>query len=106
MHRCTLTICDIEVSANGLDVSPLTGVDEHMTATMLTEATTGPTNPKPKRKQIEATASAVQQRRINDQALKKNLWDSERKKPDGMSKCKVRDTIKAKHETCPGIARQ
>ena len=32
------------------------------------------------------------------------LWDFERKKPDGMSIRKVRDAIKEKYETCPGIA--
>jgi hypothetical protein len=84
----------VEVAANGSDVlSPLTGDDEHTTTTLTTTTTT--THPKPKRKQIRATASAVQQRRIDDQALKRHksdahkaavcLWDSERKKPDGMS---------------------
>jgi len=109
-----VTICDIEVAANGLDISPLTGDDKH-TRTMLTTTTltAAPTHLKPKRKQIRATASAVQQRCIDDQALKKHksdvhkaavrLWDSERKKPDGMSIRKVSDAIKEKYETCPGI---
>jgi hypothetical protein len=108
-------IRDIEVAANGSDISPLNGDDEHTTTTLtMTTLTAAPTHPKPKRKQIRAMASAVQQRRIDDQALRRHksdvhmaavhLWDSERKKPDGMSICKVCDAIMEKYETCPGIA--
>ena len=111
-----VTIRDIEVAANvSSAISSLTGDDEHTTTTLTTTTlTAAPAHPKPKRKQVRATASAVQQRRIDDQALKKHksdahkaavrLWDSERKKPDGMSIRKVRDAIKEKYETCPGIA--
>jgi hypothetical protein len=99
-----VTIRDIEVAANGSDKSPLTGDDEHTTTTLTTTTlTAAPTHPKPKRKQIRATASSVQQRRIDNQALKKHKsdahkaavrqWDSERKKPEGMSIRKVRRRI-------------
>jgi hypothetical protein len=55
---------DIEITtdgSNGSGVSPLTGDgdDEHTTTTTLTAPSSGPTHPKPKRKQIRATASAV-----------------------------------------------
>ena len=47
-HRCTLTLHDIEVAANGSDVSPLTGDgdDEHMKTTMHMAPSLGPTHPK------------------------------------------------------------
>ena len=110
---------DIKITtdgSNGSGVSPLTGDgdDEHTTTTTLTAPSSGPTHPKPKRKQIRVTASAVQQRSIDDRALKKHksdahkaavrLYDSERKKPDGMSVRQVHAVIKAKYETCPSVA--
>ena len=53
-------ICDIEVAANGSDISPLTGDDEHTTTTLTTTLlTAAPMHPKPKRKQIRGRASAV-----------------------------------------------
>jgi len=76
--------------------------------------TTGPTHPKPKRKQIRPTASTVQQRRPNDQAAKRHksdahkaavrLFNSEKQKPDGMSIRQVHEHVTAKFETCPSIA--
>ena len=76
-------------------------------------SSSAPTNPKPKRKQIRPTASAVQQWRIDDLAAKKHksdahkaaicLFDAEKKKPDGMSIRQVHDVITSKYETCPSI---
>ncbi len=61
----------------------------------MTTTTTGPTHPKPMRKQIRATASTVQQGRINDLSAKRHksnahkvavrLFNAEKQKPDGMS---------------------
>jgi len=58
-------------------------------------SSSAPTNPKPKRKQIRATSSSVQQRRVDDLAAKRHkseahkaavrLFDAEKKKPNGMS---------------------
>jgi hypothetical protein len=47
---------DVLIAANSSVISPLAGGDND----------TGPTHPKPKRKQIRLTASAIQQRRIDD----------------------------------------
>jgi hypothetical protein len=77
--------------------------------------TTGPAqHPKPKRKQIRLTASAVQQRRVDNLASKRHksdahkaavrLFKAEKQKPDGMSIRLVYDAITAKYETCPSIA--
>jgi hypothetical protein len=73
-----VTIRDIEVAANVSAISSLTGDDEHTTTTLTTTTmlTAAPAHPKPKRKQVRATASAVQQRRIDDQALKKHKSDA------------------------------
>ena len=66
-----VTIRDIEVAANvSSAISSLTGDDDEHTTTTLTTTTltAAPAHPKPKRKQVRATASAVQQRCIDDQA--------------------------------------
>ena len=70
-------------------------------------------HPKPKRKQIWPTASAIQQSCINDLAAKRHksgvhkaavrLFNAEKQKPDGMSIRQVHDTIMAKYK-CPSIA--
>ena len=80
----------------------------------MASSSSAPTNPKPKRKQIRPTASAVQQRHVDDLAAKKHksdvhkaairLFDAEKKKPDGMSIRQVHDVITSKFETCPSIA--
>jgi len=95
---------DVRITANGLAVSALTGGDDD----------TGPTHPKPKRKQIWSTTSTIQQRRIDNLAAKRHksdahkaavhLFNAEKQKPDGMSIRQVHDTIMAKYETCPSIA--
>jgi hypothetical protein len=55
-----VTIHDIEVAANGSDISPLTGDNEHTTTTLTTTLLmAAPMHPKPKRKQIRGRASAV-----------------------------------------------
>jgi hypothetical protein len=71
----------------------------------------GPTNPKPKQKQTSLTASAVQQRRIDDLNAKRHksdvhkaamrLYASESQKSGGMSIQRVVDVITARFETCP-----
>jgi hypothetical protein len=56
------------VPNNDADLLPLTGEDDDPTASAtMTTTTTGPTHPKPTRKHIRATASTVQQRRIQKQ---------------------------------------
>ena len=94
----------------------MTGGDDDDPAALTTGTTktTGPTHPKPKRKQIRPTASAIQQSCINDLAAKRHksgvhkaavrLFNAEKQKPDGMSIRQVHDTIMAKYETCPSIA--
>ena len=72
-----VTIRDIEVAANVSAISSLTGDNEHTTTTLTTTTlTAAPAHPKPKRKQVRVMASAVQQRRIDDQALKKHKSDA------------------------------
>jgi hypothetical protein len=61
-------------------------------------------HPKPKRKQIRLTASAIQQRRVDNLAAKRHKSDAHKQKPDGMSIRMVYDAITAKYETCPSIA--
>jgi hypothetical protein len=73
-----------------------------------------PTNPQPKRKQIRMTASAAQQKRVNDQEAKRHksdahkaavrLYDAEKQKPNGMSVRQVYAKISAQYEMCPSIA--
>ena len=70
-----------------------------------------PQFPKPKRKQIMPTASAIQQRRIDDLKAKRHkssahkaavrLYDVEKQKPNGMSVRKVLSAILAKFDVCP-----
>jgi len=67
--------------------------------------------PKPKRKQIRPTSSAVEQRHVNDLKAKRHksnahkaavrLYDVEKQKPNGMSVRKVLSVILAKFEVCP-----
>jgi hypothetical protein len=74
-------------------------------------APSAPQFPKPKRKQIRPTASAVQQRRVNDLKAKRHksdahkaaarLYNIEKQKPNGMSIRKVLSVILAKFEVCP-----
>ncbi len=88
--------------------------DDPSTTTMSNTTTTGPSHPKPKRKQIRPTASTVQQRRANNLALKRHksdahkaavrLFNSEKQKPNGMSIWQVHKHITAKFETNPSIA--
>ncbi len=87
------------VTNNDADLSTLTGEDDDPTASVTTitmTTTTGPAqHPKPKRKQIRLTASAVQQRRVDNLAAKRHksdahkaavrLFKAEKQKPDGMS---------------------
>jgi hypothetical protein len=107
---------DVQITANNSVLSPLTGGDDNdpTASTAGTTKTTGPTHPKPKRKQIRPTASAIQQSRIDDLVAKRHksdahkaavrLFNAEKQKPDGMSIRQVHDTIMAKYETCPSIA--
>ncbi len=74
-------------------------------------APSAPQFPKPKRKKIRPTASAVQQRRANDLKAKRHksdahkaavrLYNIENQKPNGMSIRKVLSVILAKFEVCP-----
>ena len=76
------------------DLSSLTG---ELSALFL-----APQFPKPKRKQIRWTASAIQQRRVDDRKAKRlRLYDVEKQKPNGMSVRKVLSVILAKFEVCP-----
>jgi hypothetical protein len=96
------------VTDNNTDLLPLTGEDDDPTASMTAM------HPKPKRKQIRPTASAIQQRRVNNLAAKRHKSDAhkaamrlfkvEKQKPDGMSIRLVYDAITAKYGTCPSIA--
>ena len=102
---------NVQITANNLVLSPLTGGTASTTGTT---KTTGPTHTKPKRKQIRSTASAIQQSRIDDLVAMRHksdahkatvrLFNAEKQKPDGMSIRQVHDTIMAKYETCPSIA--
>ena len=90
----------VVVTNNDADLSTLTGEEDTTTTT-----TTGPAqHPKPKRKQIRLTASAIQQRRVDNLAAKRHKSDAHKQKPDGMSIRMVYDAITAKYETCPSIA--
>jgi hypothetical protein len=105
---------DVQITANSLVLSPLTGGDNNdpTALTTGTTKTTRPTHPKPKRKQIRPTASAIQQSRIDELAAKRHKSDAHKagvslfnaEKPDGMSIRQVHGTIMAKYETCPSIA--
>ena len=99
---------------NAPSLSELKNDNDASLPTKLASSSSAPTNPKQKRKQIRPTASAVQQRHIDDLATKKHksdahkaaihLFDAEKKKPDGMSIRQVHDDITSKFETCPSIA--
>ncbi len=99
---------------NAPSLSDFTSDNDASLPTTSASPSSAPTNPKPKRKQIRPTASAVQQRRVDDLAAKKHrsdahkaaihLFDAEKKKPDGMSIRQVPDVITSQYETCPSIA--
>jgi hypothetical protein len=73
-----------------------------------------PQFPKPKRKQIGPTASAVQQKRVNNLKAKRHksnahkaavrLYNVEEQKPNGLFVRKVLSVILAKFEACPSQA--
>ena len=96
---------------NTSSLSDLTSDSDASPPTTSASSSSAPTNPKPKRKQIRPTASAVQQWRIDNLAAKKHksdahkvaihLFDAEKKKPDGMSIRQVHDVITSKYDTCP-----
>ena len=98
---------------NAPSLSDFTCDNDASLPTTSESSSSAPTNPKPKRKQIRPTASAVQQRRVNNLAAKKHksdahkaairLFDAKKKKPDGMSIRQVHDVITSKYETCPSI---
>ena len=107
----------VRIVTNDTDLSPLTtGEDDDPSSTTTTShtTTTGPMHPKPKRKQIRPTATAIQQRRANEVAAKRHksdahkaavrLFNSEKQKPEGMSIRQVHEHITAKYKTCPSIA--
>ena len=91
---------------NTPSLSNFTSNNDALPPSTLTSASSAPTNPKPKRKQISSTASAVQQQRVNDLATKKHksdahkaatrLFDAEKKKPNGMSIRQVHNVITLK----------
>jgi hypothetical protein len=67
----------VRIVTNDTDLSPLTGKDnDPSTTTTSNMTTTGPTHPKPKRKQICSTVSAIQQRRIDHVAAKRHKSDA------------------------------
>ena len=84
------------------------------TTTVMTMTLPGPTYPKPKRKQVRPTASAIQQRCIHDLKAKRHksnahkaavrLYIAEKQKPNGMSLWKVRAAITSKYKEYPSAA--
>jgi hypothetical protein len=74
----------------------------------------GPTNPKPKRKHIRPTAFAIQQHSVDDLKVMRHksdvhkaamrLYDTEMKKPNGMSIRQVQVVITSKYDICPSAA--
>ena len=112
-HAPTVEVPMMTTNNNSV-VLPLTGSDSYAPTASTTTETTGPTHPKPKRKQIRPTVSAVQQRRVDDLAAKRHksnahkaavrLFNAEKQKPDGMSIRQVYEAIMAKYKTCPSIA--
>ena len=103
---------EVQIAANSSIISPLSDGDDDTGPTH--PEPKGPTHPKPKRKQIRLTASAIQQRRIDDLAAKRHksdahkaavrLFNAEKQKLNGMSIRQVHDTILAEYETCPSIS--
>ena len=119
--RRRLSLMGVTMEVNVVDVdnapslSDFTSSDNDASLpTTSASSSSAPTNPKPKRKQIRPTASAVQQHRVDNLAAKKHksdahkaairLFDAKKKKPDGMSIRQVHDVITSKFETCPSIA--
>ncbi len=101
---------------NNSDLSDLTGKNNELATTMMTttSASLGPMHPKPKRKQIRLTASAVHQRHADNLAAKRHksdvhkaavcLYKVEKQKPNGLSIRQVHAVITARYEVCPSIA--
>ncbi len=100
------------VISNEPSLSDLTGNNDASPTTVTMSSK--PTNPKPKRKQIKPTASAVQQQPIVDRKAKRHklevhkaavrLYDAEKQKLDGLLIRQVQVAIKAKYEVCPSKA--
>jgi hypothetical protein len=96
---------------NTSSLSDFTSDNDASPRTTSASSSSTPTNPKPKRKQIRPTASAVQQRRVSNHAAKKHksdahkaaicLFDAEKKKPDGMSIRQVHDVIHRSMKPAP-----
>jgi hypothetical protein len=107
-HQREVICVDVD---NAPSLSNFTSDNDASLPTTSASLSSAPTNPKPKRKQIRPTASAVQQRRVGDLAAKKHksdmhnaairLFDADKKKPDGMSIRQVHDVITSKYETAP-----
>jgi hypothetical protein len=95
-------------------LSDLTSKNNGSPTSTSTMTFSGLTNPKPKQKQTRSTASAVQQRHIDNLKTKRHksdahkaamrLYGSKRQKPDGMSIWQVIDVITSRFETCPSKA--
>ena len=66
---------------NTSSLSDLTSDNDALMRTTSALSSSAPTNPKPKRKQIRPTASAVQQRRVSNLAAKKQKSESEQSFP-------------------------
>jgi len=66
---------------NTSSLPDLTSDNDALTRTTSALSSSAPTNPKPKRKQIRPTASAVQQRRVSNLAAKKQKSESEQSFP-------------------------
>ena len=107
------TISEEQTATNNLVLLPLTGREDNKLTTTTTRVLSGPTHPKPKRKQTRPTASAVQQRRIDNLAEKRHksdvhkaavrLYNAKKQKLDGMSIRQVQAVITEKYEVCRSI---
>ena len=87
------------------------GNNDPMASAARTTATMGTRHPKPNRKQIQPTAFAIQQRRVEDLAAKRHKSNVHKaamrlfkQKSDGMSIRQVYYSITAKYKTRPSIA--
>ena len=100
----------LDLTSDGNGLSSLT------TTTAMTTTLSGPSIPKPKRKQVRPTASAVQQWRTNNLKAKRHksnahkaavrLYVVEKKKLEGMSirQVRVQAGITTKYEESPSVA--
>ena len=96
---------------NTPSLSDFTSDNDALLPTTSASSSSAPTNPKPKKKQIRPTASAVQQHRVDNLAAKKHksdahkaairLFDAKKKKPDGMSIRQVHDVITRNMKPAP-----